>query len=119
MVFLESIDSIKKCLIGRFNPARSGVVQSVITSGEQSKKVFLHLYRRVHNCKSRRVVSSPFYASIVIIQRGSTIFSEFCAFIGMEHLHMTLTSCKAEIIVQRIHGLLDCLLFHCFDRYCK
>ena len=36
-------------------------------------------------------VSSTFHASIVIIQRGSTIFSEFCAFIGMKHLHMTLT----------------------------
>ena len=119
MVFLKSIDSIKKCLICRLNPARSGVVQSVITSSEQSKKVFLHLYRRVRNRKSRSVVSSSFYTSIVIIQCRSTVFSEFCAFIGMEHLHMTLTGCKAEIIVQRIHGLLDGLLFHCFDCYCK
>ena len=119
MVFIKSINSIKKSLISRFNPARSGVIQGVIATSKQSKKVFLHLYRCVRNCESRCVVSASFYTSIVVIQRRSTIFSEFCAFRGVEHLHMMLASCKAEVVVQRIHWLLDCLLFHCFDCYCK
>lgn len=119
MVLLERVCCIKKSLIRGFNPARGRVVQGVVTAGKQTKKVFLHLHRCVRDCKSRNVLPSPLDVSIIVFQRRGTVFSEFRAFRAMEDLHVTLTGCKAEVVVQRIYGLLDGLLLHCFKRYGK
>ena len=59
----------------------------------------MHLYRCIRNSESWSIFSPSFYTSTVIIQRRSTVFSEFYAFIRMEHLYMVLTGSKAKEII--------------------